>query len=475
MPTKHTVYLAIGLSTIAALALTPSPVIPHGTVTSPISRVYRVYQSNPSNPNFALAANAVAIDGQLSYYTWNELSRNIPQAVQAGLPPGFDYSPWVPDGELASGGRTDPNSTAYPRTYAGLDQVSPNWPTTPVTAGETLSVDFLVTATHSPSVWDVWMTTADWQPNTPLRWSHMEFIGRPNVTLNGSNYEFDIDIPSDRSGHHVLWLAWQRNDPAAEVFFSTSDLMVQPANNDCADAATVTLGANGSFELDGATASSPAASCGNASDPDVWFEYTATCSGTLRADTCASAAATDTAVSIWSGSCGALTEIGCDDNGCGVHSAATASVTAGTTYLIKVSAPANSSTAFDLSVSYDNNTGSFTTTTIGCGTATVQTSGAPNIGGIVSYSVQGGTGLAQAIALGFTPVSIAVCPNCTVGTTADAMLGGEFTFAIPCDTALVGLQWWLQGIDAFTTNGGCNLGGGVDFTLTDTVRTQVGS
>ncbi|MGK0204885.1 MAG: chitin-binding protein, partial [Planctomycetota bacterium] len=166
MPTKHTVYLAIGLSTIAALALTPSPVIPHGTVTSPISRVYRVYQSNPSNPNFALAANAVAIDGQLSYYTWNELSRNIPQAVQAGLPPGFDYSPWVPDGELASGGRTDPNSTAYPRTYAGLDQVSPNWPTTPVTAGETLSVDFLVTATHSPSVWDVWMTTADWQPNT---------------------------------------------------------------------------------------------------------------------------------------------------------------------------------------------------------------------------------------------------------------------------------------------------------------------
>ncbi len=28
----------------------------HGTVISPISRVYAVYQANPSNPNFQLAA-----------------------------------------------------------------------------------------------------------------------------------------------------------------------------------------------------------------------------------------------------------------------------------------------------------------------------------------------------------------------------------------------------------------------------------
>lgn len=472
---KHFVYASIGICAVAALALTEAPVLPHGTVVTPMSRVYRVYQSNPQNPNFALAANAVAIDGTLSYYTWNEVSRNIPQAVQAGLPAGFDYSPWIPDGELASAGRTDPNSTQYPRTYAGLDQVSGDWPKTSVSAGETINVSFLVTAIHNPSVWDVWMTTPDWDPTTSLRWSHMEYLDRPTPTLTGQHFDFNLTIPSNRSGHHVLWIAWQRDDPAGEVFISTSDLLVRPANDNCGDAAIMALGNNGTFDLEAATPSSPVASCSNASDPDVWFRYTAQCSGTLRVDTCASVGVTDTSVSIWSGACGSLAEIGCDDNGCGVHSAATAPVVTGADYWFKVAAPVGPDTTFDLSVSYDNNTGSFATTTVGCGAATVVASGAPNIGGIVEYSVQGGAGLVQAIALGFAPTAVPVCSGCTVGTTTDAMLPGQFTFTIPCDSALIGFQWWLQGIDAFSTTGGCNLGGGVDFTLTDTIRTLVGS
>lgn len=200
----------------------------HGTVVYPESRVYRIYQSNPDNPSFQLAANAVAMDGTLSYYTWNEVSRMIPAAVQAGLPPGFDYSPWIPDGQLGSAGRVDPNSNEYPRTYMGLDQVSPDWPKTPVVAGETITVDFLATAPHDPSVWDVWMTKADWNPNMPLTWEQMEFLGRPQATLAASHYTFDLTIPRDRSGHHVLYVIWQRDDPAGEAFFSTSDIEVQP-------------------------------------------------------------------------------------------------------------------------------------------------------------------------------------------------------------------------------------------------------
>ena len=200
----------------------------HGTVVDPISRVYQVYLSNPENPDFELAAIAVAMDGTDSYYTWNELSRNIPQAVQAGLPPGFDYSPWMPDGQIASAGRVDPDSSEYPRTYAGLDQVSAAWPTTPVVAGETITVDFYATAAHDPSVWDVWMTTADWDASTALNWDQMEFLGRPTVTLKNMHYTFDLVIPPDRRGHHVLWVAWQRDDPVGEAFFSTSDLDVAP-------------------------------------------------------------------------------------------------------------------------------------------------------------------------------------------------------------------------------------------------------
>ena len=199
----------------------------HGTMVFPISRVYQVYQANPDNPAFELAANAVAIDGTTSYYTWNEVSRNIAETVSAGLPEGFDYSPWMPDGQLASAGRIDPASSDYPRTYAGLDQVSADWPTTTVTAGETIEADFYATAPHQPSVWDVWMTTPDWDPSTPLNWAQMEFLGRPSVELDAGHFYFEVEIPSNRSGHHVLWVAWQRDDPVGEVFISTSDLWIE--------------------------------------------------------------------------------------------------------------------------------------------------------------------------------------------------------------------------------------------------------
>ena len=210
----------------------------HGTAVSPISRVRLVYESNPESPNFPLAANAVALDGTSSYYTWNEVSRNIPQAVTSGLPEGFDYSPWIPDGQLGSAGRVDPSN----RTYLGLDQVSSDWPTTPVDAGSNLSIDFLATAPHDPSVWDVWMTTPDWTPDLELNWGQMEFLGRPDATLTDLHYQFDVNIPADRSGHHVIWIAWQRDDPVGEVFISTSDVMVSLLGDfdgsgtlDCAD------------------------------------------------------------------------------------------------------------------------------------------------------------------------------------------------------------------------------------------------
>jgi predicted carbohydrate-binding protein with CBM5 and CBM33 domain len=216
----------------------------HGSAVSPASRVYRVYTSNPENPSFQLAKNAVQTDGTLSYYTWTELSRNIPAAVNAGLPAGFDYSSWVPDGTLASGGRTNPTSPDYPRTYAGLDQVSGDWPTSPAQAGERLSIHFDAHTPHDPSVWDVWMTTADWSPAQPLNWDQMEFLERPSVTLSGMHYDFDVMIPQDRVGHHVLWIAWQRDDPVCEVFFSTSDIMVAAAVDERVDAADYTAWRN---------------------------------------------------------------------------------------------------------------------------------------------------------------------------------------------------------------------------------------
>ncbi|QDU34243.1 GlcNAc-binding protein A [Poriferisphaera corsica] len=213
--------LSLCITTALTLFATTTLAFGHGSAIDPASRVWRVRQSNPERPSFQLAQNAVNMDGKNAYYTWNQVSQNISAAVQAGLPEGFDYSPWVPDGQIASGGN---------RSYSGLDQVSDEWPTTPATAGETFSVDFHATAVHEPSVFDVWMTTEDWDPNTQLNWDQMEFLGRADTTLQNNHYYFDVDIPEDRSGHHVLWIAWQRNDPVGEVFFSTSDLMIAPSN-----------------------------------------------------------------------------------------------------------------------------------------------------------------------------------------------------------------------------------------------------
>ena len=235
----------------------------HGSVVSPDSRVHRVYASNPENPSFQLAKNAIATDGTNSYYTWTELSRNIPQAVTAGLPAGFDYSPWVPDGQLASGGRVAV-APGIPRTYAGLDQVSADWPTSPAQAGQTLAIDFDAHTPHEPSVWDVWMTTADWNPTQPLNWAQMGFLGRPAVTLTDMHYYFDVAIPADRVGHHVLWIAWQRDDPVGEVFFSTSDLMIAAAP-----------GLAGDYNNDRVV---------NAADYTVWRDHVGAAAGTLPND-----------------------------------------------------------------------------------------------------------------------------------------------------------------------------------------------
>ena len=60
---------AIVLMGVAIGSVTLEFAFGHGSALSPISRVLRVYQSNPENPNFELARRAVEMDGTESYYT----------------------------------------------------------------------------------------------------------------------------------------------------------------------------------------------------------------------------------------------------------------------------------------------------------------------------------------------------------------------------------------------------------------------
>lgn len=135
-----------------------------------------------------------------------------------------------------------------------------------------------------------------------------------------------------------------------------------PANDDCANAIPLAVGTNGiCVEVTGtnagATASGVAApSCGGYLGGDVWYSITVPASGevTFGTDYAATGSLTDLDMAIYSGTCGSLTEIACDDfSGTGVMPNISATgLTPGSTVYIRVWEYGNDiSGEFDLCIS----------------------------------------------------------------------------------------------------------------------------
>ena len=125
----------------------------------------------------------------------------------------------------------------------------------------------------------------------------------------------------------------------------------QPANDQCFNAILVTPGT-----YSGSTAAATndgSASCGSSStNRDVWYKVTPTEDAMLVAATCGSSY--DTVISIHTGCPGdESNQVACNDDACdGTRSSASASVTAGETYLIRVSGWSTNSGSFTLTISY---------------------------------------------------------------------------------------------------------------------------
>ena len=106
-----------------------------------------------------------------------------------------------------------------------------------------------------------------------------------------------------------------------------------PNNDDCVVAMIVTDGAPAAQgNNSGATADNVEATC-TSSDNDVWFEYVATCTGNISADTFGSGQA-DTVLSL-NDACGG-TEIACNDDAGGSLSQISGAVTSGQSYWIRL-------------------------------------------------------------------------------------------------------------------------------------------
>ncbi|HEX2838678.1 MAG TPA: choice-of-anchor X domain-containing protein [Phycisphaerales bacterium] len=119
------------------------------------------------------------------------------------------------------------------------------------------------------------------------------------------------------------------------------------AGEDCASATVVGLGTN-AFVAGAVTDNNPAATCGGfpnvGGDNDAYFTFTPAAAGTYTFETCNVAPGFfDTVLSVYSGTCGATTQLGCaDDSGCGTNGwssrVAGLSLNAGETYIIRVAA-----------------------------------------------------------------------------------------------------------------------------------------
>ncbi|MFN0057959.1 MAG: hypothetical protein ACKVX7_05815, partial [Planctomycetota bacterium] len=119
---------------------------------------------------------------------------------------------------------------------------------------------------------------------------------------------------------------------------STSGIYAQPANNDCADATPLTTGVSAAFSSVGATNDGPLMTCGGPTTAplDVWFSWTADCTGTAVFNMCGSNY--DTRISVYPAGCPATGALGCNDDAapCGLDSILNVAVTSGTAYLIQV-------------------------------------------------------------------------------------------------------------------------------------------
>jgi uncharacterized repeat protein (TIGR03803 family) len=123
------------------------------------------------------------------------------------------------------------------------------------------------------------------------------------------------------------------------ITYATSVLLVttaatQPANDFCSNAVVIASAnyTNSQATIDATSDGDPAAPCGSLA-AGVWYQYTPPTAGDLVLDTAGSDF--DTVLALYSGSCGALTPLACnDDGGTDLTSAIVCPVVGGTSYYI---------------------------------------------------------------------------------------------------------------------------------------------
>jgi hypothetical protein len=141
------------------------------------------------------------------------------------------------------------------------------------------------------------------------------------------------------AGQTVLIRVSKFSTVPAGPFSLTADFAV--ANDLCANATPIGDGTY-PFSTCGATTDGPAepGACNFFNEPqigsDIWYRYTASCTGTATATLCGSGY--DTEIAIYGATCPTAggSVLACNDDACGLQSQVTFAVTAGQQYLVRI-------------------------------------------------------------------------------------------------------------------------------------------
>jgi hypothetical protein len=139
------------------------------------------------------------------------------------------------------------------------------------------------------------------------------------------------------------------NHLSLAAFAAVTTGLASAQNDECANAIALTLAAPVNFDTTTATLSAPAWPCAGSTAPDLWYSFTASSNASLVFSTCGTAY--DCALEIFTGGCGALASIACNDDSCGLQSSITIAGTTGTTYHLRVGGFATASGTGTLVVS----------------------------------------------------------------------------------------------------------------------------
>jgi len=125
----------------------------------------------------------------------------------------------IPDGKLCGGGK---------ELFKGMDLARDDWHTTMIApdGNGNLEFVFIATAPHSTKYFRFFVTTDGYDPLTTLNWADLEedpFCEVRSVGLQNGRYRMTCPFPAGKSGRHVIYGIWQRDD-SPEAFYTCMDV-----------------------------------------------------------------------------------------------------------------------------------------------------------------------------------------------------------------------------------------------------------